>query len=138
MVNTNLIELMGGGGGAPGKEQDWHAFTYGAIIPIIVAFGLVPVGQYDFGGIFEKLEENEQPVKALVVGLIVGLITFGIKKLFPTINNSSGSEENILSKAVLLGLLAAEVIVFVNDTSKITMGTITLFLFFYYHSVEHL
>ena len=40
-------------------------------------------------------------------------------------------------KSVLLGLLSAEVMVFTDKNKSISMSTITLLLFFYFHSIEH-
>ena len=46
-------------------------------------------------------------------------------------------ENDAMAKAALIGLLSAEVMVFTNESSKVSMAGITLWLFFYFHSVEH-
>lgn len=68
--------------------------------------------------------------KTLVIGAFISLMCYSLKKLL-------FKEKNAKSKSVLLGLLAAEILIFVNKDSKNSMATITLFLFFYFHAVEH-
>jgi hypothetical protein len=66
---------------------------------------------------------------ALMFGLLVGGASYGGLSLL--------AEPSALSKAVLLGLLTAETLVLTAKPGLPTMATITLYLFFYYHTVEH-
>lgn len=112
------------------KDDPYHYFTYGSIIPITVAFGTVALGRDIPNNLYFLSFNLSQPIKALILGAFV---TIAIYIIDPLIIKSN----NLLSKAILLGLLSAEVMVFTDKNTKTKMATITLLLFFYYHGVEH-
>lgn len=112
------------------KQKENHYFTYGAIIPIINAFVLIYIGRKIPNNFWILDFEMHNAFKALVIGSFIAVVNYYLKKLFI-------KEKNALSKAVLLGLLSAEILIFVNEDTKNSMATITLFLFFYFHAVEH-
>lgn len=72
-----------------------------------------------------------QPISAIVLGAIVAVATYLIFKYVPFLR-----ESHALGKAVLLGALATEVLIFHASTDLPPMGTITLYLFFYFNAVE--
>tara|TARA_A100001015_G_scaffold265906_1_gene314694 strand:- start:623 stop:1012 length:390 start_codon:yes stop_codon:yes gene_type:complete len=112
------------------KHSEHHYFTYGAIIPIINAAFLIYIGRKIPNNLWFLDFEIRNAYKALIIGTVLAFVNYHLKKLFI-------KEKNALSKAVLLGLLSAEILIFVNEDSKNSMATITLFLFFYFHAVEH-
>lgn len=112
------------------KHSEHHYFTYGAIIPIINAAFLIYIGRKIPNNLWFLDFEIRNAYKALIIGAVIAVVNYHLKKLFI-------KEKNALSKAVLLGLLSAEILIFVNEDSKNSMATITLFLFFYFHAVEH-
>lgn len=112
------------------KQTENHYFTYGAIIPIINAAFLIYIGRKIPNNLWFLDFEIHNAYKALIIGTFIAFINYYLKKIFI-------KEKNALSKAVLLGLLSAEILIFVNEDSKNSMATITLFLFFYFHAVEH-
>ena len=112
------------------KHSEHHYFTYGAIIPIINAVFLIYIGRKIPNNLWFLDFEIRGAYKALIIGAAIAVINYHLKKIFI-------KEKNALRKAVLLGLLSAEILIFVNEDSKNSMATITLFLFFYFHAVEH-
>ena len=71
-----------------------------------------------------------QATLALVLGVIICIFVYLIERYIL-------KSEKAYEKAILLGLLSAEIMVFINNEQKNTMATVTLLLFFYFHSVEH-
>ncbi len=102
-------------------EKSLHYYTKGLIVPLLSCLG----GSYLYNYINIDLQ---QPIKALIVGAITGIIAF-ITMTYII------KEKDPLSSSILCGLLTAEVLVFNNKFP--TMAGITLWLFFYFHSVEH-
>lgn len=100
------------------------------IIPVLAAFSPWFVGSRSFPG------GGSWPawVQALAWGVVVGLIAYAMYLLW---NRLLGANEGRLpEKAVLLGLLAAEVLVVHRVTSFPPWAMTTLFLFFYFNSME--
>lgn len=112
------------------NSDKYHYFTFGAIVPIIIASSLVSLGKSIPNNLWVLNYDIHNALKALIVGSLITLISYLIKK---NIINS----KDAFSKSVLLGLLAAEVLIFIDNKTKNKMATITLFLFFYFHAVEH-
>jgi len=71
-----------------------------------------------------------QATLALVLGVIICIFVYLIERYIL-------KSEKAYEKAILLGLLSAEIMVFINNERKNNMATVTLLLFFYFHSVEH-
>ena len=111
------------------KEDKYHYFTFGAIVPIIIASSLVFLGKSIPNNLWILNNDINNALKALIIGAVITLISYLIK-------NKIINSKDAFSKSVLLGLLAAEVLIFINKKSKNKMATITLFLFFYFHAVE--
>ena len=106
------------------KPKYWN-YTIGLIVPLLAA--LSPSLIYP---LIEKFIGKELPkeILGLVTGTIIGLLTiipFGLLR-----------EDNVLGKSILCGLLCAEVMVFSGGAFP-SMAGIALWLFFYWHSVEH-
>jgi len=95
----------------------------GLILPLFFAITSIWIGKINFLGL-------AQPIKALLFGMIITVICYQL--MFRYIK-----EDDAMAKAALIGLLSAEVMVFTNESSKVSMAGITLWLFFYFHSVEH-
>tara|TARA_B110000114_G_C14731447_1_gene253380 strand:+ start:21 stop:377 length:357 start_codon:yes stop_codon:yes gene_type:complete len=112
------------------KKKDYYYFTKGAVIPISIATSLFYLGKKIPNNLWILDFTLHNAFKALIIGGLISIVCFYLKKyLF--------KEKHPLNKSVLLGLLAAEILIFVNKDSKNSMATITLFLFFYFHAVEH-
>jgi len=110
-------------------KTQYHFFTFGAIVTIIVASSLVFLGKNIPNNLWVLNYDIHNAIKALIIGAIISLISYLLKsKLIKS--------EDAFSKSILLGLLGAEVLLFINNKSKNKMATITLFLFFYFHAVE--
>lgn len=74
-----------------------------------------------------------QPVVAVLAGALVAAVCLLIFKFVPYLK-----ETQALGKAVLLGVLTAEVMIFHASGRLPAMAAITLFLFLYFNSVESL
>lgn len=72
-----------------------------------------------------------QPLYAVLAGAIVAVVTWLFLEYVPPF-----AEDQALGKAVLLGALATEVLIFHSSTRLPSMTAITLFLFFYFNTVE--
>lgn len=79
------------------------------------------------------LSAMPQPLVAVVAGVLVALGAWLVLRFVPFFK-----EAQALGKAVLLGALATEVLIFHASKTLPSMTTITLFLFFYFNSVESL
>jgi hypothetical protein len=72
-----------------------------------------------------------QPLYAVLAGAIVAAVCFPLLEfVYPF------KEGNALGKAVLLGALATEIMIFHASTKLPSVTTITLYLFFYFNTVE--
>jgi hypothetical protein len=96
------------------------------IIPVLGAFSPWFIGSMSFPG-GGALPEWAQ---ALAWGAVVGLLAYGLYRIF------AASEDRPIEKAVLLGLLAAEILVVHRVTSFPPWAMTTLFLFFYFNAME--
>ncbi len=111
------------------KNNDFYYFTYGAIVPIIVAFSIIYVGKMVPNNLWLFSKPVHNVYKALLIGFLISLISY---YLIDRVIKGKKS----FSKSALLGLLAAEILIFVNEESTYSIATITLFLFVYFFSVE--
>jgi len=111
--------------------NEYYYFTYGAITPLLVSFLVIYLGKIVPNNfwIFNKSFHNVY--KALLLGFIISTLSYFI------INNLIKGD-NAFSKSTLLGLLAAEILVFTNEDTKYSISTIVLFLFVYFFSVEQI
>ena len=103
-----------------------HYHTRGLIVPFLCAISPLWITKHAIDGL-------AAPINALVFGAIVGILAY-LAFRFVT------REDHTLAKAVLCGLLVAEVLVMETAWEKSTIppvAAIALWLFFYYHTVEH-
>jgi hypothetical protein len=114
----------------------WY-HTIGLIPPILASVFIGPI-LYNMLSSWGIMGKNvHSATKALIVGAIIGILIYFLLRILMTLSHDKHS--NIVSKAVLGGLLAAEVLVHApaNGVSfPPSMAAITLWLFFWYHSVE--
>jgi chromate transport protein ChrA len=96
------------------------------IIPVLAAFSPWLIGHREVPGTGSWPEW----IQALLWGAIVGLIAYVLYRIF------ASSEGRRAEKAVLLGLLAAEILVVHRVTSFPPWAMTTLFLFFYFNAME--
>ena len=115
---------MGASSGETAGSGLTRAHTWGVIIPLLAVLSVSYLSKY------VHVSEH-QPVNALAAGAVIGIISYF---LLPAVKEQS----HILAKAVLIGLLVAEIMVLKPYGAIPTMSTITLWLFFYYHTVEGL
>lgn len=104
-----------------------RAHTWGLIVPLLAALSPYLLGKY------ATVQGLHPAWNALWNGVIVAAVAYVLMSRVPFLQETT----NVLSKAVLCGLLVAEITVLRQYTSIPTMGTITLWLFFYYHTMEH-
>jgi uncharacterized membrane protein YadS len=107
-----------------------YYFTYGLIVPLLVALLTVYIGRETPNNLWILDYNLSQATLALMLGVIISIFAYLIERYIL-------KSESAYEKAILLGLLAAEIMVFINNEQKNTMATVTLLLFFYFHSVEH-
>lgn len=111
-------------------SNNWF-YTAGLIIPLLAVITIPIFWQLPkFFNIpyFESMEVA-QPITALMIGAVITLVCYFAMKYIII-------EKHPLAQSVLLGLLAAEYMIFAGGRFP-SVSAITLFLFFYYHSVEH-
>lgn len=115
---------MGASEGATAGSGITRAHTWGVIVPLLCVLS-VPY--------LTKISHvtNTQAWNSLVAGLLVGVAAY---VLFKALDEKT----HVLEKAVLSGLLVAEILVLKPYGAIPTMSTITLWLFFYYHTMEGL
>lgn len=117
---------MAGGGG---KLTRYH--TWGLLVPIICALSPVWISKHPISGVHPAFN-------AVIYGALVGALAYLAMTMLPKLR-----EEHALSKAALLGLLVAEILVLQSAWKSGTgtgipkMATITLYLFFYFNTVEN-
>ena len=111
------------------NSHELYYFTYGAIPPLIVAFSIIFIGKMVPNNLWIFKNSIHNVYRALFIGFIISIISYLlIKKLI--------KGRKSFSKAALLGLLAAEILIFTNENSRYSIATIILFLFVYFYSVE--
>ena len=112
------------------KKFSYYYFTVGLIMPLIVSVFTVVLGRDTPNNLWILDYDLTQATLAIILGVFVGTVSYFVEEY---VLKSDLSYE----KAVLLGLLSAEVMVFVDKNKKVSMATITLLLFFYFHSIEN-
>lgn len=108
---------------AKGGFSKYH--WYGLLVPLLAAISPMWLARI-------KLP-IPQPIYAVLAGAAVALVTFLIFQFVPLLRESQA-----LGKAVLLGALATEVLIFHASTELPSMTNITLYLFFYFNTIEFL
>lgn len=98
----------------------------GLLVPLLAA--LSPMGLSRLADLVPKIP---QPLFAVLAGGIVAAVCWVLFTFVPFLR-----ETHSLGKAVLLGALTTEVLIFHASTLLPTMTNITLFLFFYFNTVE--
>lgn len=101
--------------------------TWGVIIPLLAVLSVPYISA------FVNIS-SLQPVNALAGGAVVGAIAYLLLTSVPGLTEKT----HVLGKAVLIGLLVAEIMVLKPYGAIPTMSTITLWLFFYFHTMEGL
>lgn len=104
-----------------GSKTRW----YGIVIPLLAALSTT---------LFARLESQvalPHPLVAVLSGVAVALVAFVMFTL-PVFKESMP-----LAKAVLLGTLVAEVMMFHASTDLPSITTVALFLFLYTYSTQH-
>ena len=109
------------GGSSVGK---FHYYTMGLIIPLLASMS--PYIMYKIPIPEDKVT---RPIKACIVGAIIAVACY-----YPMKHVTK--EPKPLAQAILCGLLCAEAMAFGGGKFP-SMAGITLWLFFYFHSVEH-
>lgn len=104
-----------------------RAHTWGLLVPLLAALSPVWLSKYVH-------VSDHQPINALVSGLLVTIAAYVLFTMVPPLQE----KHHVLAKAVLAGLLVAEIMVLKPYNSVPSMGTITLWLFFWYHTAEGL
>jgi hypothetical protein len=107
-----------------------YNFIKGLIVPLFVAVITVNLGRDTPNNLWILSYNLRQGTLAILLGVCVSLFSYILEKY--VFNETSAYE-----KSILLGLLSAEVMVFSDKNKAISMSTITLLLFFYFHSIEH-
>ena len=115
--------MAGGGSASAGGLSRYHLI--GLLVPLLAAVSPMWLSRLSI--------PLPQPLVAVVAGVIVAALCYVVFRFVPYLK-----EAHALGKAVLLGALATEVLIFHASKSLPTMTTITLFLFFYFNSVETL
>ena len=104
-----------------------RAHTWGLVVPLAVALSPVLLSKY------VSVKGAPAPVNALLAGAVVAVAVYVLMTRVPLLEEA----KNALAKAVLCGLLVAEIMVLKPYGAIPSMATITLWLFFYYHTMEH-
>jgi hypothetical protein len=115
---------MGASSGSTAGSGITRAHTWGVIVPLVCVLSVPYLSKISH-------VTNTQPWNALVAGVISGAAAY---MLFKALDEKT----HVLAKAVLSGLLIAEIMVLKPYGAIPTMSTITLWLFFYYHTMEGL
>ena len=103
-----------------------RAHTWGLVIPLAAALSPMLLSKY------ASVQGAPAPVNALLAGAVVAGAVYLLMTRVPLLQ-----ERDALAKAVLCGLLVAEIMVLKPYGAIPSMATITLWLFFYYHTMEH-
>lgn len=112
----------------------WHYYTSGLIVPLMACLFGHLLYKYLLGNVSSdsSQEVSERPFRALIVGSLVAIIAFFLMTNIKILSEG----KKTIQAAILCGLLSAETLVF-SGSKMPGMAGITLWLFFYYHSVEH-
>lgn len=98
----------------------------GLLVPLLAALSPMGLSRLRIPGL-------PQPLFAVLAGALVAVVAWVFFAFVPFLR-----ETHSLGKAVLLGALTTEVLIFHASTLLPTMTNITLFLFFYFNTVEML
>ena len=113
------------------KGENWigltRAHTMGLIVPLLAALSPFVLSKY------VSSSRLPLPINALISGCVIGLIAYVLFTYVPVLKE----EKNALAKAVMCGILVAEVMVLKQYSQIPTMTTITLWLFLYYKTMEN-
>ena len=101
--------------------------TWGLLVPLLAAISPMLLTKY------AAVDGVHVAFNALLAGALVAVVAYVLMTAVPFLKE----ESNALSKAVLCGLLVSEIMVLDPATKVPAMASITLYLFFYYHTVEH-
>lgn len=111
------------------NNREFFYFTQVAIPPLIVAFFIMFSGKLVPNNLWIFKNSIHNVYRALFIGFIISLISYLLIEKIIKGNKS-------FSRSALLGLLAAEILIFTNENSRYSISTIILFLFVYFYSVE--
>lgn len=100
-----------------------QAHTWGLFVPMLAVLSPVLLTKY------VKVSEH-QPLNAVASGFVIATVVYVLLRTW-------FKETEPLAKAVLAGLLVAEIMVFQSYSAIPSMSTIALFLFLWYHYAEH-
>ena len=100
--------------------------TVNVIIPVVVALSPLFIGN-------DRLPGIPKPFDSVVFGALIALAAYAAYKVF-----ASSSEGYILEKSMILGLLVAKLLVVQRFTEFPSYAGITLFLFLFFSSLEHI
>lgn len=99
---------------------------YGMLVPLAAALSPMLLSRL-------RIPKVPQPIVSIMAGFVVAVAAYAIFQYLPPF-----AESHALGRAVLLGALVTEVLIF-HGTSKLPpMTNITLFLFLYFFSAEFL
>lgn len=98
----------------------------GLLVPLLAAISPMWISRLPKFGV-------PQPIFAVLAGFLVAGVSFLMLRFLPLIK-----EPLAFGKSVLLGALATEVLIFHGSTKMPPMTTITLYLFFYFNTIEFL
>ena len=96
---------------------------YGLLVPLLAALSPMWLARVR--------HPLPQPLFAVLAGAAVALVAYVVFRFVPLFR-----EAHALGKAVLLGALATEVLIFHASPELPSMTNITLYLFFYFNTVE--
>lgn len=106
---------------AGGGFSKYH--WYGLLVPLLAALSPMVLARVRL--------PIPQPLVAVLHGAVVAAVAYLLFQFVPPFR-----ESRALGKAVLLGALATEVLIFHASTRLPSMTAITLFLFFYFNTIE--
>ena len=104
-----------------------RAHTWGLVVPLLAALSPYWLGKY------ATIQGLHPALNAIVNGIIVAIVAYVLMTRVPYLKESA----HALSKAVLCGILVAEITIVRQYSTIPPMGTITLWLYLYYHTMEH-
>jgi hypothetical protein len=107
-----------------------YNFIKSFIVPLFIAVITVNLGRDTPNNLWLLNYNLSQGTLAIILGVFVSIFSYILVKHIL-------NEKLAYEKSILLGLLSAEVMVFTDKNKAISMSTITLLLFFYFHSIEH-
>jgi len=99
----------------------------GLIVPLLAALSPMLLSRLAFEGL-------PQSINALIAGTLIFALTYILMTVVPGLNN----EVQPLGKAILLGLLVAEFMVFSASLKMPSIVNITFYLFMYFYGLADL